>query len=202
MTPNGFFQTSLDRQWRPAAHTQICQPELLFGAIIVVVLLPKLIETLSVHWEEIAAHAIRRLRRDKNFTELGKLTEADLRDRARGILLRLGTFLTATEGEIAETYEYFGRNRFEEGVPLHEVVRALQLLKSSMIEYGRRQGMAGPLDVYAAEELELAADRIFDLMIFYVIRGYERDLAAAPGKFGSRAKRRPKEPEFLGPSPF
>lgn len=165
-------------------------------------LLPKLIETLSLHWQEIASQAIRRIRQDRNLTELGKFPEADLRDRARAILLHLGTVLTATEGEIAETYEHLGRTRFEEAVPLHEVVRALQLIKSSMIEYGRRQGMAGPLDVYAAEELKLAADRIFDLMIFYVIRGYERALAEAPDKFGSRARPRPKEPEFLGPSPF
>ncbi len=166
-------------------------------------LLPKLIETLSLNWEEIASDAIRRTRQDRNLTETAKIPEADLRDRARAILLHLGTVLTATEGEISETYEQLGKTRFEEGVPLHEVVRALQLLKSSMIEYGRRQGMAGPLEVYAAEELELAADRIFDLMIFYVIRGYERALVEAPARFGSRSStRRRKEPEFLGPSPF
>jgi hypothetical protein len=156
-----------------------------------------------VHWQEIASQAIRRIRQDKNLTELSKYSEADLRERARTILQHLGTILTAKEGEIAEKYEQLGRTRFEEGVPLHEVVRALQLIKSSMIEHGRRQGITGPLDVYAEEELEISADRIFDLMIFYVIRGYERALAEAPGKFGSASKkRRPKEPEFLGPSPF
>ncbi len=165
-------------------------------------LLPKLIQTLSDHWQEVASQAVWRICQDKGLPELGRYPEADLRERARAILQHLGTFLTSREGEIAELYERLGRTRFEEGVPLHEVVRALQIIKSSMIEYGRRQSMAGPLDVYAEEELELAADRIFDLMIYYVVRGYERALLEAPGRFGSRAPKRPKEPEFLGPSPF
>jgi hypothetical protein len=166
-------------------------------------LLPKLIETLSGHWQEIAEQAIWRIRQDKDIVELNRYPETGLKERARAILQHLGTVLTSKEGEIAERYEHLGRSRFEEGVPLHEVVRALQIIKSTMIEYGRRQIPAGPLDIYAAEELELASDRIFDLMIFYVIRGYERALAEAPGKFGCRSRtRRPKEPEFLGPSPF
>jgi hypothetical protein len=167
-----------------------------------VMLLPKLIETLSGHWQEITSQVVWRIRQDKGLAELSRYAEADLRERTRAILQHLGTVLTAKEGEIAERYELLGRTRFEEGVPLHEVVRALQIIKVSMIEYGRQQGIGGPLDVYAAEEVELAADRIFDLMIFYVIRGYERCFREAPDKFGSRAKPKPKEPEFLGPSPF
>jgi hypothetical protein len=174
----------------------------IMGLIIGLMLLPKLIQTLSDHWQEIASQAIRRIRQDKGLPEMGKFPEADLRERARAILQHLGTFLTSREGEIAEHYERLGRTRFEEGVPLHEVVRALQIIKSSMIEYGRRQGMTGPLDVYAEEELEIASDRIFDLMIFYVVRGYEKALLEAPAKFGSRRPKRQKEPEFLGPSPF
>ncbi len=165
-------------------------------------LLPRLIRTISDHWQEIASQAIRRIRNEKKFAELGKYPEAELRERARAILQHLGTVLTSTEGEIAGRYEHLGRIRFEEGVPLHEVVRALQIIKSSMIEYGRRQNMAGPLDVYAEEELELAADRIFDLMIYYVIRGYERALGESPERFGSARTKPQKEPEFLGPSPF
>jgi hypothetical protein len=176
---------------------------LLFRAIIGVMLLPKLIQMLSDHWQEVASQAIRRIRQDKDLPETSRFPEADLRERARAILQHLGTVLASREGEIAEHYERLGKARFEEGLPLHEVVRGLQIIKSSMIEYGRRQSMAGPLDVYAEEELELAADRIFDLMIYYVVRGYERELVEAPGKFGSRARpKRRKEPEFLGPSPF
>jgi hypothetical protein len=165
-------------------------------------LLPRLIRTISDHWQEIAAQAIRRIRQEKNLTELGKYPEAELRERARAILQHLGTVLTSKEGEIAECYEHLGRTRFEEGVPLHEVVRALQIIKSSMIEYGRRQNTTGPLDIYAEEELELAADRLFDLMIYHVICGYERALAESPGRFGCAKPKPRKEPEFLGPSPF
>ena len=76
---------------------------------------------------------------------------------------------------MARRYENLGRQRFEEGIPLHEIVYALQLVRESMIQYIRDQGLGRtPLDIYAEEELEVGSDRIFDTIIYYFVRGYER----------------------------
>jgi len=129
----------------------------------------------SDHWADIAARALLRIRRDSKLLEFGKLPEADLRERAREILQNLGHWLVSSENDLGRRYENLGRQRFEEGIPLHEIVYALQLLRESMIQYIRDQGLGRtPLDIYAEEELEVGSDRIFDTIVYYFVRGYER----------------------------
>lgn len=139
------------------------------------VLSSRLIRLVSEHWEEITARVVRRIRRDAKLLELGKLQEADLRERSREILQNLGSWLVSKEEDVGQRYERLGRVRFEEGVPLHEIVHALQILKESMIQFVHDQGVYGTaLEIYAEEELERGADRTFDTMIYYVVRGYEQ----------------------------
>ncbi len=106
-----------------------------------------------------------------------KLPEPDLRERSREILQNLGAWLVSKDHELARRYERLGQTRCQEGVPLHEVVRTLQIIKNNMIQWVRDQGIGqSPLEIYAEEELEHGADRIFDTMVYYVVRGYEKEL--------------------------
>lgn len=135
----------------------------------------RLIQMVSEHRDQIAERVIWQVRRDSKLLELGKLPESELRERASEILQHLGTWLISKEEDLARRYEQLGRTRFEEGIPLHEVVYALQLIRENMIQYVRDQGMGPtPLELYAEEELEYGADRIFDTIIYYFVRGYER----------------------------
>ncbi len=137
----------------------------------------RLIRMISDHWEAITDRALRQVRRDSKLLELGKLPEAELRERAREILQHLDQWLTSKEDQVADKYERVGRQRFQEGIPLHEIVYSLQLIREKMIQWVLDQGYAQtPLDLYAEEELQHGADRIFDSIIFYVVRGYERAL--------------------------
>ncbi len=134
----------------------------------------RLLRLVSDHWEEITTRVLVRIRRDSKLLEFGKLPEPDLRERAREILQNLGTWMVSKEEHLADRYERIGHQRFEEGIPLHEVVYSLQLLRESMIQYVRDQGLGQtPLELYAEEELEHGSDRIFDTIIYYLVRGYE-----------------------------
>jgi len=135
----------------------------------------KLIEMIEVHWEQIAGHVIRQIRREAELLELGKLPEADLRERTRDILQHLGAWLVSREEDVAKRYERLGRKRFEEDVPLHEIVHALHIIKDKTIEYVGDQGLhRTSVDLYAEEELERGVGRVFDRLVYYVVRGYER----------------------------
>jgi hypothetical protein len=135
-----------------------------------------LIRMISDHWEEIAERVLRRVRRDSKLLEFGKLPEPELRERAREILQNLGNWMVSLrEEELAQRYERLGRQRYEEGIPLHEVVYALHLLKECMIQYVRDAGLRQtPIELYAEEELQRGADRVFDTLVYYFVRGYER----------------------------
>jgi hypothetical protein len=136
-----------------------------------------LIRLISDHWEEIAERVLRHVRRDSKLLEFGKLPERELRERAREILQNLGNWMVSREEDLAQRYERLGWQRCEEGIPLHEVVYALQLLKECMIQYVRDAGLRQtPIELYAEEELQRGADRIFDTLVYYFVRGYERAL--------------------------
>jgi len=137
----------------------------------------RLVRLVSDHWEEIANRVVRRVCRNSKLLEFGRLPEPEVRARAREILQNLGTWLLSTEDELAQRYERIGRRRCQEGIPLHEVVYALQLIKECMIQYVRDAGLSRtPVELYAEEELHLGAERIFDTLVYYFVRGYEQEL--------------------------
>ena len=63
-----------------------------------------------------------------------KLSDPDLLNWARGILVALKSWTLAGEDErLAIQYNELGRVRFENSVPLYEVVRCLHILKFRVI---------------------------------------------------------------------
>jgi hypothetical protein len=136
-----------------------------------------LIRMVSDHWEEIAERVLRQVQGNSRLHTLSSLPESELRERAREVLQNLGTWLISGEEDLARRYEELGRQRCEEGIPLHEVVYALQLTREKMVQYVRDEGQGQtPFELYAEEELQHGADRIFDALIYHFVRGYEQAL--------------------------
>ena len=81
------------------------------------------------------------------------------------------------EGEIRRTYEELGLDRFEEGIPLHEVIYALIITKNHQLDYVRTQGLGGTaLKIYGEQELANQVNQFYDSAIYYPAIGYERAL--------------------------
>jgi hypothetical protein len=135
----------------------------------------KLIRMVEDHWENIAKRLMRRIRQDPRLRHIHEIPESELLERAREILKNLDHWLSATNTEeLTKRYESLGKTRFDEGVPLHELVRSHLLIKDAMIEFLRDQGIAqSPVEFYAEEELEYCTGRFFDNMICSVVKGYE-----------------------------
>jgi hypothetical protein len=146
---------------------------------------------ISDHSDEIANRVLRQICRDSKLHEIAKLPENELLERTKQMLQHIDRWLVSKEDDLRHKYERLGRQRYEDGIPLHEVVRALQLVRENMIQYVLDQGYAQtPLDLYAEEELQHGADRIFDSIIFYFVRGYElamrEQVATAAGSSKAR----------------
>ena len=142
----------------------------------------KLIQLIEDHWDPITTRILRDIRHDHRLPHAAGLPESELRERARDILEHLGHWLSpAKEEELARRFERIGRQRFEESIPLHEVVLAYLIVKDRMLEFVRGQGIGETtVERYAEEELEHSVGRFFDSMIYHVVRGYEAALATAP----------------------
>ncbi len=141
----------------------------------------KLIQLIEDNWDRITTSVIHEVRADSRLVHIRKLPESELREVARNILRNVGYWLSSTRHqELEKRYEGLGRLRFVESIPLHEVVHALQLVKSKMLDFVRDQGFCtSPVDIYAEEELEHQVGLFFDDLIYYIVRGYEGALRQA-----------------------
>jgi len=137
----------------------------------------KLIQLIEDHWEGITSSILRQLRSDPKLAHIGSLPESELRDAGRILLKNLGACLTASRQDwrsLEEQYEGIGRVRFAENVPLHESVRALQIIKKKVVEFLRDHEFAqSTVAIYAEEELEHRLNEFFDDVIYFQVRGYE-----------------------------
>jgi hypothetical protein len=140
-----------------------------------------LIQMIEDHSEQITARVVRRIQLDPELAHAGRLPEWDLRDRAQEVLKNLGRWLAKKqEEELAKRYEWLGRLRYEESVPLHETVRSVQILKDQMLDFIREQGVGqSSMELYEEEELEHRAGLFFDDLIYHLVRGYEGALRKA-----------------------
>ena len=140
----------------------------------------RLIEIVQNDWETIASQAIERVHSDPEVPNYRALTDDELRARARDLLAQLGRWLARRdEDSLARRYEDLGRQRFDEGMPLHEVIYKLQLLKRSVYEHARDQHLeVTAIELYAEQEFLGLIDEFFDRIIFRVCKGYsEREMS-------------------------
>jgi hypothetical protein len=130
------------------------------------------------HWDTITARVTREIRNDPHLFHIRKLPDSELRLWGQGLLKNLGHWLVeSNEQEIAHRYESQGRLRFQEGIPLHEVVHASTLLKRGILDHIRDQGLCQTsVEVYAEEELEHQVGGFFDNAMYHLVRGYESEL--------------------------
>jgi hypothetical protein len=135
----------------------------------------KLVQLIEAHWEQISERILCKIRNDARLAHLNTLTEAELRKRAREVVKNIGDWLGASlEEPLAHRCETLGRQRFEEGIPLHEVVLARFIIKEGLMEFVHDHAFVETsLQLYAEGELEKSVGHLFDRMIYHVVRGYE-----------------------------
>jgi|GEM_PF-2151263 hypothetical protein len=94
----------------------------------------------------------------------------------------------ATDNQAERLHLAFGEACARNAIPLHQLLRALHLLKSRIVDFARSQGMArNALEIYVEEELENRVSFFFDWVLYQVVLGYESvrplqlDKPQAPG---------------------
>lgn len=130
------------------------------------------------NWEKIASQVIAEQRRDPLLAHYQTLSEAELRERVRDLATNLGAWLNERdESRLIAHYEKLGRRRFREGIPLHEVIHKITLIKRVIREFATEQNLAlTPIEIYAELDLLRTMAAFFDFVIYRVARGYEQAL--------------------------
>ena len=152
----------------------------------------RLVHLIETHWEDIISRVLTDIRRDPQLTHIRAIVETEMREAGQVLLRNLGHWLTAgKEEEIAQNYERLGKLRFEDGIPLHEAVRCVALVRERVLDFVEEQIDAKTtLELYEEEELDRRLGRFFDLLTIHLVKGYEealrREFSASAVAVGSR----------------
>lgn len=144
----------------------------------------RLIGIIESHWETIADRALEAVHEDPEVPNYRALTDAELRARARDLLSNLGRWLAEGDTERLDSrYEALGRQRCEEGMPLHEVIYKLQLLKRMVLLHARDQHLEmNAIQLYSEQEFLTAVDGFFDRIIYRVAKGFSEQMLMRAGE--------------------
>ncbi len=135
----------------------------------------KFIRVIESHAGEIADSVLRQLAEDPRTPHLARRPRAERVADCTDIIRDLGHWLVHGGDEnVAVRFEPVGRRCAEQGIPASELVYALHSLKAKMLGFLRNQGLAQTsVDLYAEEELEHQVGRLFDSIVYHVLKGYE-----------------------------
>ena len=136
---------------------------------------PKLIHQIEDHWERVSGRFFRLLRSSQELPHVASMSENELTDSCRRVLATLNLWLVSnTESGLAWTYEKVGVERWRDGIPLSELIRAMQFMKDATLGFLQEESnVENSVDVFAKEEFDNRLVRFFDLVIFHLARGYE-----------------------------
>lgn len=145
------------------------------------ILSSKLVQRIENHAEELTKGVIQDLKTNPKTPSLHVLSTREIHDQSYEVYRNLGRWLTQlSEDSIEAFYFRLAKVRYEEGIPLTEVIYALILKKYHLRDYIRTSGMVdSAVDLLQEQELHHLIGCFFDKGIFYTVKGYE---AASKGE--------------------
>lgn len=149
----------------------------------------RIVSLIESQWERIADRAISAVANDPAVPNYNALTDEELRSRAKDLLSNLGHWLARRdEKALAERYEKLGKLRREEGMPLHEVIYKLQLLKRTVLSHARDEHLEmTAFQLYQEQAFLTALDEFFDRIIFHVAKGFSETRVKRPEPLAAAA---------------
>ena len=152
----------------------------------------RLLQLIQAHAGSLTNEVIVDLRANERTPSFRRLAQSSLESRSGALFSNLGRWIgDLDENAIRVEYEEMGRRRFQEDVPVSEIVYALLLTKQHLRRYIRDHGLvdfAGdrmmpeellPLELHSIQELNYQVGEFFDRALYHLARGYEAEAAIA-----------------------
>jgi len=140
----------------------------------------RLIRTIENNAEEFAEATVKKLHSSTRTEAYHKLSHRDLYNRCYEIYQNLGLWLwEKSDHAIQAQYNELGEKRFDEGIPLPQVLWAIVMTKERLLEYLGACGLVdSAMDLYQQQEFVRLIGHFFDRALCYTGEGYERQAHA------------------------
>jgi hypothetical protein len=136
----------------------------------------RLVRLIETHSEELARGFRQQLQSCDRCQAFGALPAEEITQRVLEVYHSLGKWLLGmSERDIERQYCEIGRRRAQQGIPLSQVIWAIALSKSNLVDF--LQSATSELEPVAiAGELEIVQllGQFFDRAAYYAAKGYEQ----------------------------
>jgi hypothetical protein len=146
----------------------------------------KLVELIEIHAGRLAADVTQDLMTSDRTRGFRALPRADLEERTFRLFHQLGDWIGHRHSEkVQAEFAEWGRRRFEQGIPLSEVIGSLSILKQHLRRYIRDNGLVEasfprvehdyvlPMHLNSLQELNTQVGLFFDEALYHLACGYE-----------------------------
>ena len=154
----------------------------------------RIVELIQNHAPQLTSAVLTELMANDRTPSFHSLPLRDLEARIFRIHNHLGDWISAANERVAqEEFEYWGRQRHSQGVPLSEVVYAVILLKRQLSKYIRDNGLIEssfprvdsdtmlPVHMQGLQELNGMISEFFDMALYNLARGCEAEAKRGTG---------------------
>jgi hypothetical protein len=146
--------------------------------------LRRLVTLIEGNADELAEMMVRKVRESPRMGAYHRFGDDELGGRARLVYANLGKWLEdGSEGQVEEEYFKVGKQRYEERIPLSQLIWALFLTRRTLWQFVERQGWATIEELQRNLDIELLVVRFFDRAVLHAATGYE---SAGSGPQASR----------------
>jgi len=146
----------------------------------------KLVELVEIHASRLSADVAQDLVTNVRTRGFHKVPKADLEARVFRLYHHLGDWLSDRRSErVKAEFAEWGSRRFDQEIPLSEIIYAIVILKQHLRQYIRDNGLIEaafprseadyvlPLHMNSLQELNLQVGQFFDEALYHLAIGYE-----------------------------
>jgi hypothetical protein len=146
----------------------------------------KLVELIEIHARPIAIDVAQDLLTNERTKGFRAVREQDLEQRIFQLLNHLGNWIGDPHSvKVQAEFNEWGRRRFDQGVPLNEIIYGIILLKHHLRRYIADNGLVDaafprveseyvlPFHLHSLQELNARVGEFFDEALYHLARGFE-----------------------------
>jgi hypothetical protein len=159
------------------------------------VIAAKLVELIEIHASSLTADITRDLCTNNRTPGFRAVRPQELEHRIVQLLNRLGTWIGDPRSERTRTeFTDWGRRRFDQGIPLSELIYAVIIIKQHLRSYIADNGLVDaafprmegdyvlPLHLQSLHDLHVLVGLFFDEALYYLAIGYEERVRGLEGR--------------------
>lgn len=147
----------------------------------------RLVELIEIQAVRLAADVAQDLMTNTRTTGFRSVNRGELEERLFNLLHHLGDWISDRRSEKVQLeFADWGRRRFNQGIPISQIVFAIIVLKQHLRRYVREHGLVEasfprvegdyvlPMHLHSLQELNTQIGLFFDEALYHLALGYER----------------------------